>query len=293
MQTPEFAVVTRSGLRGLRHFPLMWVASMRIKRQLAKTPGCARWASVVAGPREFWTVTLWESRDKMLDFMRSGAHEEIMWLFGKWLRSFWLMRWRPTSEEHGNWKGLSMARDETPIERPERSAQQEEALSAALEALPALKASAAAHGAPTYENSPSARRHRRQVRGSAGVTMRIQASFLEAPHALQDMHRLRRALESQPGLLRRAVGLAGPREHYAIAVLRDEQACADFLDHPEHARLCERWGDRYWTMHWEPENEFGHWDGLRLRRERLGAMIRVPEEAAKAARPPDAETTTS
>lgn len=289
MSTPEFAVVTRSGLRGLRHFPLMWLASMRVKRQLARTPGCVRWASVVAGPREFWTITAWESRDKMLDFMRSGAHEQIMWLFGKWLKSFWLMRWRPTPDEQGSWKGVSMAREERGSERPQRSPQEEQALSAALDALPSLKASAGAHGAPTYETSPSARRHRRQVTGAAGVTMRIQTSVWEAPRAWRDIRRLHDALDEQSGLLRRAVGLAGPREHYAIAVLRDPDACAEFLDHPDHARLRERWGERYWSMRWEPENEFGHWDGLRLRKERLGAMVRVPEKAAKAAKPPEDE----
>ena len=36
----------------------------------------------------------------------------FVWFFSKWLRSFWLMRWRPGPEEVGDWKGLTIGRPE-------------------------------------------------------------------------------------------------------------------------------------------------------------------------------------
>jgi len=98
-------VTTQSRLRGPWQLPSMLTASLRIRRQLAADHDVVRWATVVAGPTEFWTITVWRSRHHMQESMRSGAHDDIMWLFSKWLRSFWLMRWRPGATEIGSWDG--------------------------------------------------------------------------------------------------------------------------------------------------------------------------------------------
>lgn len=288
MSTAAFAVTTRSGLRGYRHFPLMFVASLRIRRQLARTPGCLRWASIIAGPREFWTITVWESRDKMLDFMRSGAHEDIMWLFAKWLRSFWLMRWKPTADEQGGWTGLRMAKSEAPEQEPHaRTPEAQAALAAALDALPHLKASTAPHGAPTYETSAAVRRHLHAVAGAGAVMVRIEVPHVrQALRAWRDLRVLDRQLAEHPEVLRHVIGIAKPRELYALAVLRDDRAAAELLALPELRRQAARWGNGFWAMRWQPANEFGHWDGLRLRKVRLGTMIPVPPRALRAARGP-------
>lgn len=287
MASVKFAVTTRSHLRGVWRFPQMFVASRRIRQQLACTPGCVRFASIIAGPREFWTITVWETRDKMFDFMRSGAHEDIMWLFGKWLDSFWLMRWKPTAEEVGRWSDATLGpTEEGPRSRP-RTPEEQRALEAVLEALPVLKASAGPEGAPTYDTSPAARRHRRAVTGAGAIVLRIEAERPEeAFRAWRDIHRVGRRLGADECVLRSATGFSGLRDHYALAVLRDAEACSRFLTEPEQQELHERWGDRCWMMRWQPENEFGHWDTLRLRREPLGtggSAIPVPEDAARAA----------
>ena len=90
-----FAVTTRSRLHGPWLFPQMMIASLRVRAQLRRDTGVVRWASIVASPSEFWTITVWRSRHEMQEFMRSGVHDDILWLFSKWLQSFWLMRWRP------------------------------------------------------------------------------------------------------------------------------------------------------------------------------------------------------
>jgi hypothetical protein len=111
MEERPLVVTTRSRVRGLRYFPAMLLATLRVRRQLARTPGIVRWVSLVTGPREFWTITVWRSRREMQEFMRSGAHGEIMWLLSRWLSSFWLMRWGGGEREIGSWDGLSLARD--------------------------------------------------------------------------------------------------------------------------------------------------------------------------------------
>lgn len=281
MPSPTLAVTTRSRLRSVRFFPSMFVASLRVRRQLARTPGCLRWASVIAGPREFWTITVWASRDEMLEFMRSDAHEDIMWRFGKWLDSFWLTRWRPTTDERGAWKDLAMAPPARPETRRSQSPEAQAALEAALDAMPNLKASVGPDGAPCYENSPFARRQRRAVTGGAGLVLRIEAPHRrQAVAARADSRTLAARLRAAPDVLRVVRGVGRAREWYVMAIMRDEAACSAFLDDEVHERLAARWGQGYWAMRWEPANEFGHWDGLRLRKERLGSQVRLPETAS-------------
>ena len=103
------AVTTRSRLRSARFFPAMLLATWTIRRQLAQTDGLVRWASLVAGPTEFWTITVWRSRHAMQEFMRSDAHGWIMWRYTRWLDALWLMRWRPGAVEVGSWAGVTFA----------------------------------------------------------------------------------------------------------------------------------------------------------------------------------------
>lgn len=280
MGSAAFAVTTRSRLKGVRFFPSMFVASWRIKRQLKHTSGCVRFASIVASPREFWTISCWESRDRMLEFMRSGAHEEMMWRLGKWLRSFWLMRWSPTPLEQGRWGAGTLAapRAETPTEPG--PAQPDEALSAALNSMPRLKASTGPRGAPTYESAPMTRRSKKAVEGGAAVVARIGVPW---PHRLRaagrDIRRLSRRLEDYEGALRWVSGLGNLRSRYLMVVLSDEDACQRFLADPLHEELQDRWGPAYWAMAWEAANEFGHWDGFRLRQQRSRYAVDVPKHA--------------
>lgn len=288
MGSPAFAVTTRSRLKGVRFFPSMVIASWRIKRQLKRTPGCMRFASIVAGPQEWWTISVWESRDRMLEFMRSGAHEQIMWLTGRWLRSFWLMRWSPTSHEQGQWGAAGLAApppapepSQETSELSEVAGQRHEALEAALDSLPRLKASLGPNGAPSYNAAPMVRRSQKAVAGGAAVLIRLELSgFHQVPAAGRDIRRLNRRLRHYDAALRWVSGLANPRERYLLVVLREEAACQQFLADPLHEELRQRWGPAYWAMAWEAANEFGHWDGFRLRQvASRKAAVTVPEHA--------------
>ena len=87
------AVTTRNKLRSWRYSLPMMRARGYVREQLAATPGLIRYVSAIASPTEFLTMTVWENRQAMFNFMSSGAHQEFMWMFSRWSASFWSMRW--------------------------------------------------------------------------------------------------------------------------------------------------------------------------------------------------------
>jgi len=270
-----FAFTTRSRLRGPWYFPHMLIASMRIRRQLKRTGNVVRWASIIAGPTEFWTITVWHSRHDMQEFMRSGAHEEIMWLFSKWLRSFWLMRWRPGPEELGQWKGLSMGQPDPlyPSDGP-----RPEALERALEHLPKLRSSMSDEGSVTYETTPYARRRRAEVSGAGGGVVHVKTSAARTVEAYRALRALEQEASGDPDYLRAVVGISRPGQLYLLSVWRDREGARRLLRSPQVRDLRRRFPEA-WANEWLPENEFGHWDGLRLRRTRSRYAIQMPQAA--------------
>ncbi len=283
-----FAVTTRSRLRGPWFFPQMMIASMRVRRQLRRDTQVVRWASIVAGPSEFWRITVWRSRHDMQEFMRSGAHDEIMWLFSKWLRSFWLMRWRPGAIEAGEWKGLTMAQGE-PAYAAEASTngqrgQRDALLEKALEHLPKLKSAMNADGVVGYDTTVFARRRRAEVGGAGGAAVHIHTSPGRTVRAYRELTALKRESEGDDALLRAVVGVSRPGDVYMLSVWRDRDGVKRLLTSPEVKALSARWPG-FWANEWIPENEFGHWDGLRLRRARSKYAINVPQAALDVAEP--------
>lgn len=268
-------VTTRSRLRGVRQFPAMFLATRRVRRQLAATEGVVRWASVIASPTEFWTITVWRSRHEMQEFMRSDAHGDIMWDFRRLLRSLWLVRWRPTAREVGSWRGVRVA------SHPEHGSTWRMAgpaglvEPAGLAVLPELREAAGPDGVISYDSSPGARRARAQLKGVGGAVMVLQTPRRGAPLALLRLKRHQRRLFSDPALLRSIVGLGSGGHCCLLTVWRTPADAARLLESPWAQALQLRYGERLWANEWAPESEFGHWDGLRLR----GGQRRVPHLA--------------
>ena len=69
-----------------------------------------------------------------------------------------------------------------------------------------------------------------------------------------------------------ALGQAGEQEPGHRAGTRR------MLQSPQVRKLSERFPGT-WANEWLPENEFGHWDGLRLRRSRSRYAIQMPKAA--------------
>jgi len=295
-----FAVTTRSKLRGPWFFPQMMIASLRIRRQLKRDTQVVGWASIVAGPDEFWTISVWNSRHDMQEFMRSGAHDDIMWFFSKWLRSFWLMRWRPGPQEFGVWKGLSMAQEEptftsragTESNGGAPGGKRDVLLEKALEHLPKLKQAMGADGTVSYDTTVFARRRRAEVGGAGGAVVHIHTDPVKTPQAYRDLRALRQECEGDEAMLRGVVGVSKPGDVYLLSVWRVRAGTRRMLRSPQMRKLVERFPGT-WANEWLPENEFGHWDGLRLRRTRARYSIQMPKAALDLDRPSQPEPSPS
>lgn len=266
MGTPDgvFAVTTRSRLRGPWLFPAMLVASLRVRRQLGADSTAVRWATVIAGPTEFWTISVWRSRHDMDEFVRSGAHAEVMWFSAKWLRAFWVMRWRPGPAESGRWNGLALASTEDGAAQTVADPSRQEALEQALAYLPRLKAAVGPDGAARYTHTPLARRHRDRVSAARGVVIAIDTSWPRSLAAMGVARRLKREVQRDDSLLRVAVGVSGPGEVYLLSVWSDAAAALRLFDSPTLRAAARRFPHGCWVAEWIPESESGSWDGLRV-----------------------------
>lgn len=250
-------VTTRSRLRRLRHFPTVLGASLQVRRQLADTDGLVCGASMVAGPTEFWTITVWRSRYAMQQFSRDGAHGLVMWNYPRWLSSLWVMRWRPDGAEAGSWGGVRLAPAATTA--TERTAGPVAEVLAAMDTV-------------THEDSAVARRGR-QVQGVRGALVRIRSPLWQMPRVLLGLRRLRRRLLDDTGLLRGVVGVGRPGEVYFLGVCFDRAGVDRVLDDPWLAGAARRWPGGFWSIALSANGEFGTWDGQRLRRgPRAGTM---------------------
>lgn len=262
---------TRSRLRSTRTFVPMLRASRQIRLQLRDAPGLVRALSVVAGPTEFWTVTVWTSRDAMQAFMRSGDHGAFMWRVGGWLGAFWLMRWSPGSTERGTWGGLVLAArpDAEPEALPAGAGATPGSLAdEVLAGMPELRAAMGASGAATYADAPFTARKRAQLAQASGAIVVAAAAPWGMPALLARMRRLAVALRRDPDLFAATVGMGHGGELVLIAAWRSEDAAARFVDGPGVAALAARPGRTVWAHAWRPEHEFGTWDGARLRARR-------------------------
>lgn len=66
-------------LRKYRDIPRFLKWTMQIRKQLETTPGVTGYGlRAELFRKRFWTLSAWESSDKMMDFVRSGAHAEML-----------------------------------------------------------------------------------------------------------------------------------------------------------------------------------------------------------------------
>jgi heme-degrading monooxygenase HmoA len=82
--TPEIsreylALLTYLPLARLLQVPLFFAFIFRIQRQLAHTPGVIGY-TLRAKPfeKDFWTLSVWESEEALMDFIRNDPHAEAM-----------------------------------------------------------------------------------------------------------------------------------------------------------------------------------------------------------------------
>lgn len=265
MERGAFVVTTRSRLRTRAFLPSMLFATRRVMRDLRADGDAVRAASVIAEPREFWSVSVWPSLHLMQEFMRSGAHGQHLWEVGDLLDSFWLLRWRATQHELGSWDGLTLApAPATPPSDPVDPVVREQVLAS----LPRLRAAFDVDGRPTHAAAPETRAARDEVAGAAAVVVRLPASRVLHRRGRQ-LRWLRRLVEQDPEVTRVVTGRAQQGgDAWLLAVWRDGARAGRLLDGEPLQELVATTGA--WACELQPQNEFGHWDGLRLRDDRDG-----------------------
>lgn len=256
-----FVVTTRSRLHHRRHIPAMTLATRRILRELDRTDGSNQVASIISAPREFWSVSVWSTRHQMQEFMRSGAHGTYLWQVSDWLDSFWLMRWRPTRHERGAWNGVPLAPAAQPAPLPHVA---DEIRDQILASIPRLRDAFGSDGRPTFDTAPQTRLERELLDGATGAIMRIP-SRLTRTGTGRHLRRLRRHLAGDPDLIRMVGGIGQRGGGYLLGVWQTKDGAGRLIDSRWAEDLERRYGEDFWACELIPENEFGHWDGLKLR----------------------------
>jgi len=277
---PLLLVTTRSRLRSVRSLPPVLLANRRIRRQLGSSDGVVRFASLVAGPTEVWSVTVWRSRHAMQEFMRSGEHGRVLWQVGRVLSSFWLLRSRFGPHQVGSWDGLATHPDPGATAAAPSTPAGAALADEVLAAIPRLREAAARDGAASYDRSPEARLDRQRVEGAAGTVVRIAVSPLRAMPALRSLRRLARELKADDDLLRVVVGVGRLGEVLLLGLWRNPEGPDRLLSGAWVHAAQRRWGDGLWVATWTPEHEFGTWDGMRVRA--LGLHLRHRRAGAPA-----------
>ena len=241
------AVTTRNKLRGGRYSLPMMRARGFVRKQLATTPGLIRYVSAIASPTEFLTMTVWQNRQVMFNFMSSGAHQEFMWMFSRWSASFWSMRWIPTGAEEGTWQGLAL----------NNGVELEEQLhSDAQPPVPHLPLAEQRAG-----RMPGGRLVDPSGCGVYAVTVLVEAANPGHLWKLLTSAQEFRREGDRSRLLRWNIGSVGPRRFWILTLWR----AAPEGQH-EVVRALRQQLNASWSMGWRAgEYEIGNWNGLRLR----------------------------
>ena len=252
------AVTTRNKLRSRRFFLPMARAWLIVRGQLARTPGMVRFITGIANLTEFYTLTLWESRQAMLTFTASGGHRQIMWMFTRWSESFWSMRWEPTVDKVGRWGDSKLAGAVPAIEADE----------CADSPAWLFRSQMAASLAPYIDTvgRPDKRDLNPKTCGVVAVLARVATPW---PVDVSHLRHSLRPWRSHPCLLRSVVGV-GPGECLLVTLWQD-----DAMEESKALMqsLVRRFQDA-WTMRLTAgDYEIGNWDGLRLRQMATGHPV--------------------
>lgn len=253
------AVTTRNRLHGPRYFPHMLLAWRQIRRQLYATPGMLRYTTAVAGPTEFFTLTIWRDRQALFAFSSSGAHERMMWQFARWSRSFWSMRWLPTGETTGAWSGWRAPTTAPPPPESGPGWLRESPIAAEI--------------APFFDTGGRPDRRNPDARGAPAAMLlaRIPLAF---PHRLVRLRRAAACWRAEPEARRVVVGV-GLGEALVLSLF-----CGDTTPLRAQMGWLEAHAPDGWGMLAAPgEYEVGHWEGLRVRQ--MGRGKREPGVAPR------------
>ena len=96
--------VTRLHLRGLGALLPFLRDNERAASQILTSPGFVKGKLLVAGPRTYWTVTVWRDEASMRAYRGGGAHGEVMKKLAGWCDEASVVHWTQESADLPTWK---------------------------------------------------------------------------------------------------------------------------------------------------------------------------------------------
>jgi hypothetical protein len=98
-----FVSVTRVRVRSVRLLPPFLLHTFRSRQQVRKSPGFVTGALLADRNRSFWTMTVWDSEERMRAFMTSGAHKSTMPHLLHWFDEASVAHWTQSEATLPSW----------------------------------------------------------------------------------------------------------------------------------------------------------------------------------------------
>ncbi len=98
-----FVSLTRLRVRSVRFLPSFFIYATRSLRQVKHAPGFKSGGLLADRSWTFWTMTAWESQEKMRQYMISGAHKEAMTYLLEWCDEASVAHWDQAEETLPSW----------------------------------------------------------------------------------------------------------------------------------------------------------------------------------------------
>ncbi len=98
-----FVSLTRLRIRSVRFLPLFLIHTTRSLKQVKHAPGFRTGALLADRRWTFWTMTSWDTQERMRQYMISGAHKTAMTFLLDWCDEASVAHWDQPDETLPSW----------------------------------------------------------------------------------------------------------------------------------------------------------------------------------------------
>jgi hypothetical protein len=99
-----FVSLTRLRIRSVRFLPLFAVHAIRSQQQVKKASGFLSGGLLPDRHWTYWTITAWDSRESMLQYMTAGDHKKAMPHLMHWCDEASVAHWHQEESTLPSWE---------------------------------------------------------------------------------------------------------------------------------------------------------------------------------------------
>ncbi|WP_353072905.1 DUF3291 domain-containing protein [Tunturiibacter gelidoferens] len=99
-----FISLTRLRIRSILYLPVFAIYTVRSLRQVKKAPGFHTGALLPDRSWTFWTMTAWDERESMRQYMTTGAHKSAMPHLMHWCDEASVAHWEQEQTSLPSWE---------------------------------------------------------------------------------------------------------------------------------------------------------------------------------------------